>query len=716
MNQIVSINQSLRQSVMSVNDSRKAQRHAPPPAVSFAAMPLTDSVQLSRRPVQALPATRFSGVQPYQYQEVKHPFNMLLSKASASPNHPLFTVASTLDYPYNLNFPLIHKPLPKSLQRALGVKTPSTEDKTVTYGQFLLNVRKTAEYLRQTHDIRKGDTIAFIESNSEEFLTFFYAAMLLGAKSALINTSALIGGTPERAKARLFHMINVSNCKLLVMGKSICNNPDLYSKLSRLKLLPKVQKYLETHPRALSMLESSKKGQKILATLNSVPKRMQVLAFDKPGKMEAILETEPIMFPYLQRPQSFPADETSLIFYTSGTMGFPKGVPKTNSQLTYGVESLESIMRPFNARNDKMFLMLPTSHIFAAMSFLATAQEGIPSVLAPSTVIALKNPEATLEAIAKHRANIIPLIPELSRSLIMKKPDKALPEASETINPLAIEKLKDVKQLIVGGAAISQELYDKLKEVNPNMVISPGYGSTENGIVTFNHAGTIAHVGSLLDPKHQAVRLVDVDQNGVGVLEAYSPANSDYYLGANGEIDRSRFKDGWFDTEDLATVDSQGNLRIIGRKGNSGKIFETGEYAQPSEVDEALEAYLKGRVKKALTVVVPYPKDSQKLQYVSIVLLPQNSRETESTLKAQLQALVNRGSGLQKKYVPQFILPLYQDAFPARFVSAIGKLLPGDAKEWLNSLQDKGIIELTEQNGQKQIRILNQSAFLSNCN
>jgi long-chain acyl-CoA synthetase len=89
------------------------------------------------------------------------------------------------------------------------------------------------------------------------------------------------------------------------------------------------------------------------------------------------------------------------------------------------------------------------------------------------------------------------------------------------------------------------------------------------------------------------VRVVDdahgiVDAGGVGELLVRTPAALDAYLG-DPDTTAAVLEDGWFRTGDLATVDADGFVTIVGRKREL--ILRGGYSIVPQEVERVLAAH-----------------------------------------------------------------------------------------------------------------------------
>lgn len=123
-----------------------------------------------------------------------------------------------------------------------------------------------------------------------------------------------------------------------------------------------------------------------------------------------------------------------------------------------------------------------------------------------------------------------------------------------------------------------------------NTTVRPLYGTTETGGISVapdDHDPTVANsVGPAMNGV--ATRLEPVSASSpaeIGHLWIKSPSMMTGYI-TGCDIDTSMVVDGWFDTGDLATIDSDGNILLKGRASETINVF--GHKVLPSEVEEVI--------------------------------------------------------------------------------------------------------------------------------
>ena len=184
------------------------------------------------------------------------------------------------------------------------------------------------------------------------------------------------------------------------------------------------------------------------------------------------------------------------------------------------------------------------------------------------------------------------------RVTAMEKPTYAWAVATQYIDMLNVPNFKDydvssLRLLVSGGAPLHCEVARRL-EKSFNTKILQGWGTSETMGTTWNLYTDPQEViwNSVGHPlPHQELMIVDSDGKEVtagepGEVITRGPLNFVGYFN-NPELNKKHIDDeGWFHTGDMGTVDSNGNLRIVGRM--SDMILRGGENIYPKESEEIL--------------------------------------------------------------------------------------------------------------------------------
>jgi 2-furoate---CoA ligase len=257
--------------------------------------------------------------------------------------------------------------------------------------------------------------------------------------------------------------------------------------------------------------------------------------------------------------------ETSLLLYTSGTTGRPKGVPRSHAADRAGGWS-QSLQHGY-AWGDRTLGVMPLYHTM-----------GIHSLVAMHLVGGCFVPQARWDAgealrlIAEQRITSLYLAPTLFHDLVHH------PEA-ESAN------VSSVRALGYAGAAMTSTLVRRCTEVFRPEVFVNHYGSTE--IYTFTIGrDQLAKPGCAGRPAVNT-RLRLVESGEILVELASDEAFCGYWN--RPDADAKAIEDGWYRTGDTGHLDEDGDLWIDGRVDDM--IVSGGENIHPLEVEEVLAAH-----------------------------------------------------------------------------------------------------------------------------
>lgn len=287
--------------------------------------------------------------------------------------------------------------------------------------------------------------------------------------------------------------------------------------------------------------------------------------------------------------------ETAVIMYTSGTMGRPKGAMLTHRNLiSNAISSAKSIRI---SRRDNFLCILPLFH-----SFAATVCMLLPIICgAKITIFVSPRPfKRVLSAVIRRRVTIFTAVPSIYNILKDAKLPAVLtaPLVSKLINPL--------KLCISGAAALPVETL-KSFEKKFKIPLIEGYGLTEaSPVVSLNPIRGARKPGSIGLPLPDVkVKVVDNDgkeleRDQVGELLVKGPNVMKGYLNQP-QATAETIKDDWLYTGDLARMDTDGYIYIVGRKKEMVNVRGFNVY--PREIEDIL--YQHPLVKEAAVIGVP---------------------------------------------------------------------------------------------------------------
>jgi fatty-acyl-CoA synthase len=268
-----------------------------------------------------------------------------------------------------------------------------------------------------------------------------------------------------------------------------------------------------------------------------------------------------------------PADVARII-YTSGSTGNPKGCAQTYAAMSAAWAPHPDRWPPVIA---ELATRLDRYLVFGSLSSQVMLEYGILALTAGGTLVAA-HPPAFPDAFVRHRATASVITVGKLHQLVR----------SQRAHPADLSSLK---ALMVSGSPLEPgRLREALDVLGP--VVFHGYGQTETGMIS------MAFPGERPETVGRPPSVIDLKIND-GELYVRTPAQASSYWRDPGES-AEVFVDGWVRTRDLATLDDDGYLRLLGRARDVIIVQATLVYAGPIEralaTDPAVaEAYVIGR-------------------------------------------------------------------------------------------------------------------------
>jgi O-succinylbenzoic acid--CoA ligase len=269
-------------------------------------------------------------------------------------------------------------------------------------------------------------------------------------------------------------------------------------------------------------------------------------------------------------------EQPATIFFTSGSSGEPKPVLHTYGNHYHNAEASNANI-PL-APGDRWLITLPMYHV-AGVSILFRC------ALAGATVVLPRPQEPVHEALERYGATHVSLVATQLYRLLG--------------TPGAVDTLRKLKAILLGGGAIPHRLVEQARDVG--LPIHVSYGLTEMAsqvtATASNDTGACLHSsGRPLRP--DTVRVGDGNE-----IEVCGPALFAGYVREEG-LYRPLTPDGWFRTGDLGHFDGKGCLHVTGRKDNM--FVSGGENIQPEEIEQCL-CRIEG-IEQAVVVPVDDPE------------------------------------------------------------------------------------------------------------
>lgn len=419
----------------------------------------------------------------------------------------------------------------------------------ITYQQLDSSYQKLASALLDL-GIKEFDRIALWLPNCPEFVYSFFATLSLRAIVVPINTMF------KREEARF--VIEDSGAKILIC--SVDKLEDGENILSRLDTLEHII-CLKAH-----------KDRKLVSDFKHLIENYQELCQTREIKGNDLAE----------------------IVYTSGTTGKPKGACLTHKNLVSNIKDCVKVIK-FTKR-DSLICFLPLFHSFAStICMLLPLSMGAKIIIMRS----IKPFKRVMRAVFKHRVTIFIGVPSLYNILSEAKvpPLKAL--INIFVNPV---------RLYISGAAALPVSVCKRFEKKFRRPLLQGYGLTEaSPVVSMSPIGRRRKLDSVgLAMPSVEVKIVDkqskqLSPEAVGELLVKGPNVMRGYYNLE-EENRKALREGWLYTGDLAKIDNQGFIYIIGRLKEM--INVRGFNVYPREIEDILYHY--PRVKEVAVIGVAH--------------------------------------------------------------------------------------------------------------
>jgi acyl-CoA synthetase (AMP-forming)/AMP-acid ligase II len=256
-----------------------------------------------------------------------------------------------------------------------------------------------------------------------------------------------------------------------------------------------------------------------------------------------------------------------VVFFTSGSTGRPKGVV-----LSHRVNYLRSMPGAQLEPRGAMVCVYPLFHMGAWTISLQQWQ-------ARAAVVYVPKPDgpAVCTAVRRHHATRLNAIPAVWQRVL-----DTLEAETDGLGP-GRRTLPSIRFADSGTSATPPGLLARIARACPNAHLRVFYGSTEAGNVASLGGDEITNrPGSCGVPASATEVRIDA---GSGELCVRGPLVFDGYL-HEPTATAAALQDGWYHTGDLAQVDPDGYLSIVGRVADV--IRTGGESVAPAEVEAAL--------------------------------------------------------------------------------------------------------------------------------
>jgi len=300
------------------------------------------------------------------------------------------------------------------------------------------------------------------------------------------------------------------------------------------------------------------------------------------GSFERAVAAAPAEF---ESAATAPQDEAFWL-YSSGTTGHPKGILHSHANAAHAGKLLREVIRA-----DERTVVLGTSKLFFAFGldngFLGVLSCGAATILNEGW----PEPGEIVDQVLRHRPTLFFAVPSFFRRLLALPPER-------------LAAMKTVPRNLTAGERLPEAVEAEWRaKVGTEILVAHGMSETFcNTFCNFpgrSRPGTCGEALAGVEAK-----LLDAGGNPAppgepGILWIRHPSLALRY--SNPEATARLFRDGWFCTGDVFSVDADGYWTHQGRADELVKV--AGQWVKPMALEEAVLG--DARVREAACVVAP---------------------------------------------------------------------------------------------------------------
>lgn len=288
----------------------------------------------------------------------------------------------------------------------------------------------------------------------------------------------------------------------------------------------------------------------------------------------------------LDEPVVADGDAPAVLLFTSGTTAAPKCAVLTHDNLLAYV--LQTVEMGAAGEAEAALVSVPPYHVAGIGTVLTNLHMGRRLVFLPDF-----SPAHWVETVQTEGVSFAMVVPTMLARLTdhlgtLKDPASAL---------------RSLRAIAYGGAKTPRTVLEKALALFGDVAFTNAYGLTETSstiavLGPHDHRAAAAgdatalrrldSVGTLVPGIEGTIRDAhdrEVDEGDEGRLWVRGPQVSGRYTGHGSLLDA----DGWFDTRDLAYIDHEGYVFVVGRDDDT--IIRGGENLSPVEIEETIRQH-----------------------------------------------------------------------------------------------------------------------------
>ena len=455
------------------------------------------------------------------------------------------------------------------------------EGSRLSFSTLADRVNRLSNALRSM-GISKGDRVAILQVNCPEFVEVYFATAKVGGICVPLNFRA--------KQDELTFTLNNSASKVLFVGERY------------LHLVNEIKNNLSETSRLVS-LDSTIEGMDSYCDL-----------IDKSSSDEITLDIDD--------------EDTTILMYTAGTTGLPKGVPLKHG--AFSIYLLANVTPVDPDIQETNILSVPLYHVAGMQAMIAAVYGG-------RTIALMRQFEVAewMDTVEREKANRAMLVPTMLKRIIDH------PEFHK-------RDLSSLKVITYGAASMPFEVIKKAIDVFPRVMFINAFGQTETAS-TITVLGPEDHRLRGDETEEERDRKLNRLAHSIGrpmsdiEIQIWDEAGNALPAGQVGEImargarvmggywndvektAKALTPNGWLHTNDMGYMDDEGYIFLAGR--GDDMVIRGGENISPEEVENVLHAHPK--VAEAALIGVPDPEWGQNPRAVIVLNEGESATEAE---------------------------------------------------------------------------------------
>lgn len=411
----------------------------------------------------------------------------------------------------------------------------------LTYAQLNEQAAQLSSYFYEEKNVRKGDRVVIAVENSVHYVVAFYAVLKLGAIVVPLN--------PLYQEVESEYVLVKTEPQVV-----ITSNPTMMGKIKDYKKLNF----------SIMTVEKSKYSSIEEALRHVVQHEMEIEEVSK--------------------------DDLGVIMFTSGTTGQPKGAMLTQGNILFSAHAGATVMQA--TEEDRYLIPNPLFHIMGVTFMLRSLWTASKIVLMERYSV-----RGALQLIEREKITIHPGVPTMF----------ILELNSEHFDNCDLTSLRTGE---MAAAPCPVEIVKRIREeMNCNILVAYGATETSATLTITNFEDSDEMRAETVGRAIPGVEIKVVNDFGkrctvgeVGELLCRGPGVMKGYYKMPVETKEAFDDHGYFKTGDMAMIDENGYVKIVGRKKEM--IIRGGFNIYPREIEEILHEHPD--VKEAAVIGMPH--------------------------------------------------------------------------------------------------------------